>query len=469
MDRRSASRDSNPKAGSSARRPADFASTHSRSKALYDQALIVEPNGVGGSDIRAPRQGWEPFPLFMARGDGAYLEDVDGNRYIDYVAAWGPMILGYRPRRVLDAVHKTLDDMGSLLGFNHELEVVAAEAAIAAVPSWEQMRFSNTGTEAVMLALRIARAYTNRTKVLCFEGHFHGWADTIYFTADQERIRAGEEGDLPPIPTTHGMLETFTDSLVMRRWNDPDVLRRTFSEIGDQLAAVICEPLLCGPVIEPKPGYLELLRELTTKHGVVLIYDEVKTGFRIGLGGAQEKYGVLPDLSTAAKALGAGFPIAAVGGRKELFEPFTRGYIRQGSTYQASPLVLSAAIATLEELRQPGFYERLNSMGERLTEGLTALANEAGLAAEARGVGSVVQLTFSEKPIDDYREYVRTSDGAMYTKFWRGMFDGGVISSPRGCWFVSSAHTDKEVEATLDVAGDVLMRIASERHAPSAS
>ncbi len=463
MDRRSVSRDKAPAAT-----PADFDSKHSKSKALYEKALALEPNGVAGSDIRAPRQGWEPFPIFMARGEGAYLEDIDGNRFIDYVAAQGPMILGYRPRRVLDAVHKTLDEMGSLLGFNHELEVIAAESAIAAVPCWEQMRFSNTGTEAVMMALRIARAYTNRTKVLCFDGHFHGWADSIYFTVDQERIKAGEEGDLPPIPTTHGMVETFTDALVVRRWNDPDALRRTFAEIGDQLAAVICEPVLCGPIIEPRPGYLELLRELTNKHGVVLIFDEIKTGFRIGLGGAQEKYGVVPDLSTAAKALGAGFPVAAVGGRKDLFEPFTRGYIRQGSTYQASPLVLSATIATLQELRQPGFYERLYKMGEELTEGLTALANEAGLAAEARGVGPIVQLVFSEKPIDDYREYVRRSDGPTYTKFWRGMMDGGVMTTPRGCWFVSAAHTGKEIETTLDVAGKVLMQIGTEARASAA-
>ncbi len=430
----------------------DWAATAERrlpkSKALYERALKVAPGGVQGSDIRGLRGGWEPFPIFMARGDGPYLIDVDGNRYIDYLAATGPLVLGHKPPKVIEAVHQTLEDMGSLLGFNHALEVKAAQMTIAAVPSWEQMRFSNTGTEAVMMALRIARAYTNRTKVLVFQGHFHGWPDSIYFTVDPEQTGGDGATDFHLVPATHGIPDLFSEGLVMRRWNDPEVLRQTFSEMGDELAAVICEPLLCGPVIEPNPGYLELLRELTRKHGVVLIYDEIKTGFRIGLGGAQERYGVLPDLSTAAKALGAGFPIAAVGGRKELFEPFIRGYIRQGSTYQASPLVLAATIATLEELRQPGFYERLNSMGEQLTEGLTALANEAGIAAEAKGVGSIVQPVFAQAD--------------QYTAFWRGMLDRGVVFGPRGgTWFVSAAHGADTVEATLEAAREVLMGMGS--------
>ncbi len=423
----------------------------------------MQPNGVGGSDQRGRRGGWEPFPIFMARGYGPYLEDVDGNRYVDYLGAWGPMILGNRPTKVIEAVHRTIDEIGPLLGFNHELEVRAASLAIEAVPCWEMMRFSNTGTEAVMLALRIARAYTNRTKVLRFEGHFHGWSDSIYFTVEESQARSDSTVELPPIPATHGVVKSLAESVVIRRWNDPDVLRQTFAELGDELAAVICEPLFCSPVISPRPGYLELLRELTRNHGVVLVFDEVKTGFRVALGGAQELYGVTPDMSTAAKALGGGIPVAAVGGQKELFEPFTSGYIAQGSTYQANPIALAAVLATLEELRVPGFFERITTLGERLADGITALCSETGIQAYAQGVGPVLQPVFADHQVKDYRDFIRSSDGAAFREFWTAMLEGGVVFAPRpgGCWFVSGAHSDEDIEFTLEVAEKALADIDS--------
>jgi glutamate-1-semialdehyde 2,1-aminomutase len=400
----------------------------------------------------------------MARGTGAYLEDVDGNHYIDYLAAWGPLILGHRPARVLAAVHRTLDDMGATLGFNHELEIAASEAAIDAVPCWEQVRFSNTGTEAVMLALRVARGYTGRTKVLRFEGHYHGWADLIHFSVKPDLARAGTDLEPIPVPATGGMVGELADSLVVRPWNDFEALERTFSEMGSDLAAVICEPILAGTsVIPPLPGYLQRMRELTAKHGVVLIFDEVKTGFRVALGGAQELYGILPDLSIAAKALGAGFPVGAVGGRKELFEPFTKGRVTQGSTYQANPMVLAACLATLEELRRPGFFERITAMGESLTEGLTAHANEAGISAHARGVGPLLQFVFADHPVNDFRDFIRSSDRGQYRDFWLGMVDSGVMFAPQptGCWFVSGAHEQVDIDKTLEAAGQVLMRMAA--------
>lgn len=400
----------------------------------------------------------------MSRGTGAYLEDVDGNRYIDYLAAWGPLILGHRPARVLEAVHRTLDDMGATLGFNHELEISASEAAIEVVPCWEQVRFTNTGTEAVMLALRVARGYTGRTKVLRFEGHYHGWADLIHFSVKPDLARAGTDSEPIPVPATGGMVGALADSLVVRPWNDFEALEKTFADMGGELAAVICEPILAGTsVIPPLPGYLERMRALTARHGVVLIFDEVKTGFRVALGGAQEIYGVLPDLSTAAKALGAGFPVGAVGGRKELFEPFIKGDVTQGSTYQANPMVLAACLATIEELRQPGFFERITSLGHTLTEGLTALANEAGVAAHARGVGPILQIVFADHPVNDFRDFIRSSDRSSYRDFWLGMVDAGVMFAPQptGCWFVSGAHTEVEIEKTLEAADEVLMRMAA--------
>ena len=440
-----------------------------KSMQMYERALDLEPGGVGGSDARGPRAGFQPHPIFMTRGTGAYIEDVDGNRYLDYLAAWGPLVLGHRPPRVLEAVHRTLDDMGATLGFNHELELRAAESVIDAVPAWEQVRFSNTGSEAVMLALRVARAYTGRTKVLRFEGHFHGWTDLVNFSVRPDLSRAGSDAEPVPVPGSGGMVPA--DSLVVRQWNDAETLVRTFAEMGDELAAVLCEPLLAGSsVIPPAAGYLELLRELTTRHGVVLIFDEVKSGFRVALGGAQELYGILPDLSTAAKAMGAGFPVAAVGGRRELFEPFRRGEANQGSTYQANPISLAACVATLEELRQPGFYERTGRLGDALSEGLTALAHEAGLAAYARGVGPMLQLVFADHPVVNSRDFIRSVDGAAYREFWAGMVDLGQMFTPQdsGCWFVSGAHTEEDVESTLEAAGTVFTAMASRARAGGA-
>jgi glutamate-1-semialdehyde 2,1-aminomutase len=439
------------------------------SRQLFERALLLEPGGVGGSDQRGPRAGFEPHPIFMARGTGAYLEDVDGNRYIDYLAAWGPLILGHRPAAVNAAVHRTLDDMGATLGFNHELEIAAAQAAIDAVPCWERVRFCNTGTEAVMLGLRAARGYTGRTKVLRFEGHYHGWSDLIHFSAKPDLDRAGSDSAPIPVPATGGMVAELADSLVVRPWNDFDALDRTFAEMGGELAAVICEPILAGAsVIPPAPGYLERMRHLTAKHGVVLIFDEVKTGFRVALGGAQELYGVIPDMSIAAKALGAGFPVGAVGGKKELFEPFVRGTVTQGSTYQANPMVLAACVATIEELRRPGFFDRITAMGEALTEGLTALADEAGIAAHARGVGPILQMVFADHQVENFRDFARSSNPDQYRDFWRGMVDAGIMFQPQpsGCWFVSGAHTQVEVDKTLEAAGDVLMRMAAQSKSP---
>jgi len=436
-----------------------------KSRQLYERALLSEPGGVGGSDQRGPRAGFEPHPTFMARGTGAYLEDVDGNRYIDYLAAWGPLILGHRPQRVLEAVHRTLDDMGVTLGFNHELEIAASEAAIEVVPCWEQVRFTNTGTEAVMLGLRVARGYTGRTRVVRFEGHYHGWADLIHFSVKPDLALAGPDSAPIPLPATGGMVGELADSLVVLPWNDFEALEKTFSELGGELAAVICEPILAGTsVIPPLPGYLERMRELTAKHSVVLIFDEVKTGFRVALGGVQELYGVVPDLSIAAKALGAGFPVGAVGGRKELFEPFRQGRVTQGSTYQANPMVLAACLATIEELKQPGFFKRITALGDALAEGLTAAADEAGIAAHARGVGPILQMVFADHQVNDYRDFIRSSNRSDYRDFWLGMLDAGVMFQPQptGCWFVSGAHTEVEVDKTLEAANQVLMKMAAD-------
>ena len=436
----------------------------SESRRLFERAQRAEPGGLGGN-ARGPLWGFEPHPIFMARGTGAYLEDVDGNRYIDYIAAWGPLILGHRPASVIAAATAVLNEMGSDLGFCHKLEIEAAELVVEAVPAWEQVRFSNTGSEAVMSALRIARGYTGRTKVLRFEGHFHGWTDLINFSSKPNLALAGPEDRPVPVPASLGMVEALSDSLVVRQWNDAEILQQTFDDIGHDLAAVICEPIMANSsVVPPQPGYLELLRELTTEFGVVLIFDEVKTGFRVALGGAQELYNVHPDLSTAAKALGAGFPIAAVGGRRELFESVTRGDVGQGSTYQANPLVLAACIATVKELMQPGFFERISRLGELLTEGLTARAAAAGIRGYARGVGPLLQFVFADRYVENYRDLARSADERAYHRFWKEMTNRGVMFNPHlaECWFISGAHTQAEIDATLEIAERVFALMANQ-------
>jgi glutamate-1-semialdehyde 2,1-aminomutase len=381
---------------------------------------------------------------------------VDGNRYIDYLAAFGPLVLGHRPPAVIDAVIRTIRDHGTMYGMGHRLEIEAAESVVDAVPCWDLVRFANTGTEAVMAALRMARAYTGRTKVLRFEGHYHGWADGVHYSAKPPIDLVGDEERPTPVPGTAGIPEVMASTLVVRQWNDADILRQTFAEHGDELAAVICEPIMGNAsVIPPEPGYLELLRELTTRHGVVLIFDETKTGFRVALGGAQELYGVLPDLSTVAKAIGGGIPLAAVGGRRDIFEPVIEGKVLHSATYHANPTALAACVATMKELRRPGFYEEVTALGEDLQVRLTAAAQQSGVAAFARGVGPLFALVFADAPSTNYRELVRSVDGAAYQQFWKLMLDSGVLFNPQPleCWFVSGAHGSREIDLTVEAAG----------------
>jgi glutamate-1-semialdehyde 2,1-aminomutase len=433
------------------------------SERLYQRALRSEAAGVGGN-ARSPHAGFKPHPIFVERGTGAYVEDVDGNRYIDYLAAFGPLVLGHRPGPVIDAVVRTVREMGTMFGLGHRLEIEAAESVVDAVPCWDLVRFANTGTEAVLAALRMARAYTGRTKILRFEGHYHGWSDQVHFSAKPALDLVGDEARPTPVPGTAGIPDVMADLLVVRQWNDPDILEQTFAEHGDELAAVICEPIMGNStIVPPRPGYLELLRELTTRHGVVLIFDETKTGFRVALGGAQELYGVTPDLSTVAKAIGGGFPLAAVGGRRELFEPVIDGRVLHSATYHTNPPALAACVATMKELRRPGFFANVTALGEQLASGLTQAATEAGVSAFARGVGPLLQVVFAERESHNYRDLLRTIDDAAYRRFWASMLDRGVLFNPQPleCWFVSGAHGAAEVELTVESARAAFAEVAA--------
>lgn len=426
------------------------------SRRMFERAQQSLAGGVGGNG-RGQEFGFRPHPIFFARGTGPYLEDFDGNKYVDYLAAWGPLVLGHRPGPVIDFVCRTVRDVGSMIGLGHALEIDAAESATAAVPSWERVRFANTGSEAVMAALRMARGLTGRQRILRFEGHFHGWPDLINFSAKPDLSKAGDELRPTPVPGSDGMADVLAETLIVRQWADEDALRQTFEEWGRELAAVICEPIMANAsVIPPRPAYLQLLRDLTRKFGVVLIFDEIKSGFRVSLGGAQELYGIMPDISLAAKALGAGFPIAAVGGSREVFEPVVDGRVVHSSTYHTNPVGLAACVATLKELRVPGFFDRISALGNQLRSGLSEVAHAAGTEVSVVGIGPLLQVVFADHAPTNYRDLIRSFDSEAYRRFWALMLDRGIFFNPhpQECWFISGAHTELEIEQTIDAAAD---------------
>lgn len=435
------------------------------SRRLFERACRSLAGGVGGNG-RGSAFGFEPCPPYVSWTDGARFADVDGHVYLDYLGGWGPLILGHRPRSVVSAVASTIQEFGSMVGLGHGLEIEAAEAAIQAVPSWQLVRFGNTGSEAVMGAIRMARGFTGRQKILKFEGHFHGWPDLLNYSVKPSLHRAGDESHPLPVPASEGMVEVLADSIVVRPWNNVAALEEAFHTHGDVLAAVICEPIMANAaVIEPEMAFLTRLRELTTANGTVLIFDEVKTGFRVALGGAQQLYGILPDLSVAAKALGAGFPVAAVGGRKDIFEPVLQDRVVYSSTYHTSPLAMAAVAATLKELNVPGFFERLTALGDGLREGLAAAARDAGLKAVVTGVGPILQVVFGTTRLPrNYRELARSADRTTYGRFRKLMLERGIFFNPHPyeCWFVSGAHGPSDVEETLQAAAESFRELKEE-------
>ncbi len=439
--------------------------SYTRSRKMFERAKGSLAGGVGGSG-RGHLFGFRPHPIFIDRAAGSRITDVDGNVFIDYLAAWGPLILGHRPQPVIEFVTATMNDLGTMLGLGHALELEAAESAVDAVPCWELVRFANTGTEAVMASLRMARGYTHRDKILKFEGHFHGWSDLINYSTKPSLELAGDDDRPNVVPASQGMQRNAADSLLVRQWNDPVALEAVFREHGSELAAVICEPVMANAsVILPVEGYLQLLRRLCDQHGVVLIFDEVKTGFRVALGGAQEVFRVLPDLSVSAKAMGAGFPIAAVGGKRDLFEPVIRGDVVHSATYHTNPVAIAACVATLRELRRPGFYQNLYKIGNSLSQGLTQAAADRGLRAAAEGMGPLFQLRFTDQPVVNYRALVRANRPELYDFFWAAMFERGVLFNPHPleCWFVSDAHNDADVAQTIACAEGVFTDMTQKR------
>jgi glutamate-1-semialdehyde 2,1-aminomutase len=428
-----------------------------RSAQLFARACEPIPAGVN-STARARWSGWDPYPLFVERGEGAYLHDVDGNVYIDYLLGLGPMILGHRPPKVTEAVVEQVRNRGTVFALPTAQEAVLAEKIIAAVPSVEQVRLCNTGTEAVIYALRLARAFTRREKVIRFEGMYHGFSDAVYWSKHPQIEAAGPDHRPIAVPQGPGLSRAVGEQLIILPWNDVAALRDAVAREGDSIAAILTEPVMCNTgCILPEPGYLAAMREIADARGIVLIYDEVITGFRLGFGGAQGIYGIKPDLSVFAKGLGGGFPVAALGGRRDIMRLVADGIVSMAGTYSANGIAVAAANAALDELGEPGKYEALFARCARFYAGLAGIFARHGLPAEVVGLGPVLQVWFTDKPIRNYRDAARYARHDVFRAWWEGMLERDVLFHP-GAFenlFVSFAHSDADIDRTLTAANEV--------------
>jgi glutamate-1-semialdehyde 2,1-aminomutase len=398
----------------------------------------------------------------MSRGRGSHIWDVDGNEYIDYKLALGPLILGHCPPRVVEAVTRQLQE-GTMLGTLTEREVEVAERIHEIVPCAEMVKFATTGAEATQYAIRLARAYTGKEKILKFEGHYHGSHDCVLTNTSSTPVAAlGSRERSYMIPGSWGIPQETLKSVVSIPWNDRLVLERTVRDHAHELAAIITEPVMMNiGTVPPEDGYLQRIRELTEQHQIVMILDEIITGFRLAPGGAQELYKIIPDLATYAKALAAGFPISAVAGKREIMENASPGHVSFSGTYHANSICISAAHATLEELSADNYsvYNHLNKIGRMLQDGLEKAVRETGSQAIIQGVGAGgLQIYFTKlSKIRDYRDFA-TCDTAKYAIFHKELIRRGVYIHPgqNEHWFVSTAHTEDDVKATLSAVREAL-------------
>ena len=395
-----------------------------------------------------------PYPLFFESGHGSRVTDVDQNTYVDYGLAWGPLILGHTPAEVVEAVSRQIR-RGFTFGAQHDLEYAVAERMTAAIPCADSVCFANSGTEIVQVALRLARAATGRRLFLKFEGHYHGWSDELLasYHPSAQQIAAA---DGAPIPASLGQLPP--QATLVAQWNDFDAVERIFSEHHAEIAAVICEPLLCNSgCIPAEPGFLEHLRGITCDCGALLIFDEVITGFRVHLNGAQGLYGIEPDLATYAKAIGAGTALSALAGKARYMDLIASGQVVHAGSLNGNPISLAAAQAALDFLaRENGaVYADFRRRGDRLRVGLETLLRSRGYEVIQSGVGSVFQLSFMARPARNYRDTL-AADVARYSDFAIGMLDEGILLPHDGRWYISTAHTDADIDLTLAAAERLL-------------
>jgi glutamate-1-semialdehyde 2,1-aminomutase len=426
-----------------------------RSRELAGEAMTVLPGGAS-SHARTALAGWTPYPPSIACSRGSAVWDVDGNEYVDYLGGLGPAILGHCHPLVTEAVHKAVSDIGCCLALPYELEAEAARKVSEAVPSVDLLRFCNSGSEAVASAIRLARTYTGRRLVVRFEGHYHGWQDTIHWNAGENH----KQGQL--VPASPGIPDELARTLAVLPWNDPEAIGRFMSERGEDVAAVITEPVMCNAgCILPADGYLRMLREITQRHGALLIFDEVITGFRVARGGAQELYHVRPDLTALAKGLGGGFPVAAFGGVREVMSLVGDGRYPHAGTYNGNVVATAAVSATMDALAEPGIYERQRALGEELCCELQQMAEDASVPVSVAGLGTVFQVWFSSRPVGSWRDASRYADRALFARWHREMLLRGVLFHPSQyeTMFLSLVHTQSDVSRMLDAAKAVLLQL----------
>jgi glutamate-1-semialdehyde 2,1-aminomutase len=416
-----------------------------KSKALFSRACHLIPGGVN-SPVRACRSvGLEP--RFIQRADGCHVYDVDGNEFIDYVGSWGPMILGHRHPRVIEALEGVLA-LGTSFGAPTEMEILLAQMVVDAVPSVEMVRMVNSGTEATMSAIRLARGVTGRDTIIKFDGCYHGHADTLL-------VDAGSGVATLAIAGSPGVPRAFIENTLSLPYNNVESVEEVMRSRGDSIAAVIVEPVAGNMgLVAPAEGFLAALRRLCDQHGAILIFDEVMTGFRVALGGAQSLYGIPADLSCFGKIIGGGLPVGAYGGRGDLMRQVApQGPVYQAGTLSGNPLAMAAGIATLTEIGRPGFYEKLDKLSQRLLDGLKQAAAQAGVDVAADRVGSMLGIFFTKGPARNFEEAKR-SDLKRFSEYYQGMLRQGIYLAPSQfeVMFVSAAHDEQTIDQTIAAA-----------------
>ncbi len=423
-----------------------------KSDALYQNALSCIPGGVN-SPVRACKSVGQN-PLFIERADGSLIYDADGNAFIDYVGSWGPMILGHRHPEVIEVIRNVLEK-GTSFGAPTDLEVELAQLVIDALPSVELVRMVNSGTEATMSAIRLARGTTGREAIIKFDGCYHGHADSLL-------VEAGSGVATLGIPGSPGVPRSFVAHTLSLPYNDVETVKKVMAEQGENIAAIIVEPVAGNMgLVPPAEGFLETLREQTEKQGSLLIFDEVMTGFRVAYGGAQTLYRITPDITCLGKIIGGGLPVGAYGGRRDIMENIApSGSVYQAGTLSGNPVAMAAGIATLRQLNRAGFYEDLDNKSQRLAAGLEKASAAAGQKVTLSRVGSMMGLFFTGNKVDNF-DNAKTSNLDMFTSYYNGMLDEGIYLAPSQfeALFVSAAHTNEQIDRTISAAEQVFGKL----------
>jgi glutamate-1-semialdehyde 2,1-aminomutase len=416
---------------------------------LFTEAKKVIPGGVN-SPVRA-FSGVGGTPVYIDHASGSYIFDSNNKQYIDYVGSWGPMILGHAHPDVIDTVKKTAEK-GLSFGAPTELETEMATKVCELIPSIDMVRMVSSGTEATMSALRLARGYTGRDKIVKFEGCYHGHSDSLLVKAGSGALTLG-------VPSSPGVPDAVAADTITLTYNDSEAVKQAFAKIGDEIACIIVEPVAGNMnCIPPAPGFLETLRQVCDEHGCVLIFDEVMTGFRVGLQGAQGVYKVTPDLTTLGKVIGGGMPVGAFGGKQEIMQHLAPlGPVYQAGTLSGNPVAMAAGLKTLELISQPDFYDKLSLVTEKLVEGIKQQASQAGISLSVNRVGAMFGLFFSKEEKVSQFSQVMQCDQELFKRFFHGMLEQGIYLAPSAfeAGFVSAAHSDEDIEKTIEAASTV--------------